>query len=154
MAGLRRPINTRLRFAILERDGFRCRYCGARAPDVELEVDHIVSVNDGGTNDETNLTAACFRCNRGKKAQSQPKFARLAELWEQLSRLRVDRQSTRQLPVTHAVVGVLWELDAVGEALHLSYDVGTLDEWLAKALDLVVGDLRGEADRWSAEGLG
>lgn len=154
MPGQRRPMSTRLRFAILERDGFRCRYCGARAPDVELEVDHIVSVNDGGANDETNLTAACFRCNRGKKAQSQPKFARLAELWFQLDRLAVDEQAVRQLPVTRAVVGVLWELDAIGEALELAWEVGTLDEWLTTALRLAVDDLNAEADRWSAEGLG
>lgn len=150
----RRPMNIRLRFQILERDGFRCQYCGARAPDVDLEVDHIVSVADGGTNDETNLISACFRCNRGKKAQSQPKFARLAELWLQLDRLRPDRQSLRQLPVTRAVVGVLWELDAIGEALHLAHDAVTLDEWLSKALRLAVDDLNAEADRWSAEGLG
>lgn len=150
----RRPMNIRLRFQILERDRFRCQYCGARAPDVDLEVDHIVSVVDGGTNHATNLITACFRCNRGKKEQSQPKFARLAELWWQLDRLEVDPQSQRQLPVTRAVVGVLWELDAIGEALEIAWRVATLDEWLTKALRIAVDDLNAEAERWSAEGLG
>lgn len=150
----RRPMNIRLRFHILERDSFRCQYCGARAPNVELEVDHVVSVVNGGTNHPTNLVTACFRCNRGKKEQSQPKLARLAELWLQLDRLATDDQSTRQIPVTRAVVGVLWELDAIGEALELAREVFTLDEWLTKALRLAVGDLNAEAERWSAEGLG
>lgn len=150
----RRPMNIRQRFRILERDGFRCRYCGARAPDVDLEVDHVVSVNAGGSNADTNLITACFRCNRGKKEQSQPRFARLAELWFQLDRLEIDERSARQLPVTRAVVGVLWELDAIGEALEIAWKVYTLDEWLTQALRLAVDDLNAEAERWSAEGLG
>lgn len=60
----------RLRFKILSRDQFTCRYCGRRAPDIELEVDHIVSIYDGGDDRESNLTAACFDCNRGKAAWS------------------------------------------------------------------------------------
>lgn len=153
MAG-RRYMNNALRYRILDRDGFRCQYCGARAPDVELEVDHVVSVHDGGSDAETNLIAACFRCNRGKKARSQPKFARLAELWLRIYRLRPDNQSSRQPAVTRAVVGVLWELDAIGEALELASQAYTVDEWLTKALRLAVGDLTAEADRWSEEGLG
>jgi 5-methylcytosine-specific restriction endonuclease McrA len=33
----------RKRFRILNRDGFACRYCGRKAPDVMLQVDHIVA---------------------------------------------------------------------------------------------------------------
>ena len=39
---------------------------GARAPDVELEVDHKIPVSRGGTDDEKNLITKCFNCNRGK----------------------------------------------------------------------------------------
>ena len=55
-----------MRFEVLKRDGFQCRYCGARAPDVMLEVDHIDPVSLGGSDDFLNLTTACQDCNRGK----------------------------------------------------------------------------------------
>lgn len=61
-----RDVSPRLRFTILHRDNHTCQYCGAQAPDVRLEVDHIVPLAQGGTNDPDNLLAACYGCNRGK----------------------------------------------------------------------------------------
>ena len=55
-----------LRTKILKRDRSTCQACGARAPEVELEVDHIIPVSKGGTDDEKNLTTKCRDCNRGK----------------------------------------------------------------------------------------
>ena len=43
-----------------------CQYCGQSAPDVVLEVDHIVPVAEGGDNDIMNLITSCRDCNRGK----------------------------------------------------------------------------------------
>lgn len=62
----RLSVNLRLRFAILSRDKFTCQYCGRSAPHVELQVDHILPVVKGGTNDRENLITACFDCNMGK----------------------------------------------------------------------------------------
>lgn len=62
----REPIGKRIRFDIFRRDGFRCRYCGRTAEEVILEVDHVIPVCKGGTNDECNLVTSCFDCNRGK----------------------------------------------------------------------------------------
>lgn len=62
----RKALKTTLRFRIFKRDGFTCQYCGSKAPDVSLEVDHIIPVSNGGSDDESNLTTACFDCNRGK----------------------------------------------------------------------------------------
>lgn len=59
-------ISKAVRFEILARDGFRCRYCGASAPDVRIDVDHVIPLFRGGTNDPGNLVAACFPCNSGK----------------------------------------------------------------------------------------
>ena len=56
-----------LRFAILERDNYTCRYCGRSAPSVPLEVDHIIAVADGGTDESSNLVACCWSCNRSKE---------------------------------------------------------------------------------------
>lgn len=54
---------------IFDRDGGRCHWCkvelerheyaGART----FHIDHVVAVCDGGTNDESNLVAACAACN-------------------------------------------------------------------------------------------
>jgi hypothetical protein len=56
-----------LRFRVLQRDEFTCRYCGAKAPDVLLEVDHVVPKSKGGTNSFDNFVTACQPCNRGKR---------------------------------------------------------------------------------------
>lgn len=57
-----------LRFSIMARDGFRCRYCGRSAQDdgVKLNVDHIVPKDKGGNNEPSNLITACQDCNVGK----------------------------------------------------------------------------------------
>lgn len=66
---MRRPISSQKRYAILERDDFRCQVCGAAAPNVTLHVDHIVAVARGGTNDDSDLRAICVTCNLGKGSQ-------------------------------------------------------------------------------------
>ena len=59
-------ISKALRFEILTRDGYRCRYCGAGAPTVQLQIDHVLPRSLGGRDDASNLVAACFDCNAGK----------------------------------------------------------------------------------------
>jgi hypothetical protein len=61
-------IRTRVRFEIFKRDDFMCGYCGRRSPEVVLQVDHIVAIANGGTDDPINLTTACWECNSGKSA--------------------------------------------------------------------------------------
>lgn len=63
------PIPNRLRFEVLQRDGFACRYCGARPPGVVLHVDHIHPKSKGGKDELDNLMAACATCNQGKRAE-------------------------------------------------------------------------------------
>jgi hypothetical protein len=62
----RKPLSKKIRFEVLKKFKFTCVYCGGSAPDVLIEVDHIVPVAEGGTNDLMNLTAACKKCNIGK----------------------------------------------------------------------------------------
>lgn len=64
----RKPISKKQRFFILHRDGFRCRYCGSSAPDVELHVDHYRPFSLGGRCDLDNYVTACADCNMGKSA--------------------------------------------------------------------------------------
>lgn len=60
------------RYYILARDAFTCQYCGRKAPDVALHVDHITPVALGGDNDPMNLIATCESCNTSKSASILP----------------------------------------------------------------------------------
>lgn len=60
------PVAKRVRFEVLRRDNHQCRYCGATAPDTPLTVDHVTPVVLGGSDDPSNLVAACVDCNAGK----------------------------------------------------------------------------------------
>jgi len=68
----RTGVATRLRWLVLSRDNFRCRYCGASPEEAQLHVDHVVSRADGGTDEIGNLVAACIPCNLGKGSASSP----------------------------------------------------------------------------------
>ena len=56
-----------LRFEILKRDNFTCKYCGRSSPSVILQVDHIVPFSKGGISVSENLVTSCFDCNIGKR---------------------------------------------------------------------------------------
>lgn len=62
----RRTLDKQKRFAVLHRDKFRCKYCGASPERGQLRVDHIKPVSNGGSDDESNLITSCFDCNSGK----------------------------------------------------------------------------------------
>jgi len=64
-----RHIPASVRVSVLHRDGYNCVFCGRRAKQVQLEVDHIVPFSKGGSNDPSNLQTLCFDCNRGKGAR-------------------------------------------------------------------------------------
>ena len=64
-----RDPSTRLRFEVLYRDKFTCRFCGAsptKDPAVTLHVDHIVPWSKGGETTLDNLQTLCAKCNLGK----------------------------------------------------------------------------------------
>nr|WP_298117409.1 HNH endonuclease [uncultured Pseudomonas sp.] len=56
----------RKRDAILLRDKYTCQQCGHIGTD--LEVDHIINVAQGGTDDDANLQALCVPCHKAKTA--------------------------------------------------------------------------------------
>jgi len=62
----RSSIPPKLRFEVLRRDKYVCQYCGACGKNTELEVDHVIPVSRGGTDDKDNLKTSCIECNRGK----------------------------------------------------------------------------------------
>lgn len=65
----RESISAKLRRAVFLRDGFKCQECGAfpsEQKDVFLEVDHVIPVANGGSNNINNLQTLCSVCNAGK----------------------------------------------------------------------------------------
>lgn len=63
----RQSLSKSLRYDVLKRDNFRCQLCGRTSQDgVKLEIDHIIPISKGGTDDISNLQTLCFDCNRGK----------------------------------------------------------------------------------------
>ena len=62
----REAIPKSVRFDVLSRDGFACVYCGRGGREVELHIDHVNPVCNGGANDPSNLVSACAECNLSK----------------------------------------------------------------------------------------
>jgi hypothetical protein len=63
-----RRVTKRMRFEIFNRDNFTCRYCGLKAGETELTVDHVVPQALGGDSGPANLVTACKDCNAGKSS--------------------------------------------------------------------------------------
>jgi len=74
----RGTLGKKVRFSVFKRDSFACRYCGATAPNVQLHVDHVIPVADGGSDDFDNLVTACAACNFGKGARNLADDERIA----------------------------------------------------------------------------
>ena len=62
----RNPMNPRKKQKVFERDNFTCRNCGEDGTFKSLEVDHIIPVSKGGTDDLENLQTLCYECNMEK----------------------------------------------------------------------------------------
>lgn len=62
------PVSKRIRYEVLRRDHYTCRFCGAKAPWVYLEIDHVVPRREGGSDAPHNLQVLCEDCNAGKSA--------------------------------------------------------------------------------------
>lgn len=140
---MRKAISKKLRFSVFERDNFTCQYCG-RTPendDVTLQVDHIVSVKNGGENDFGNLLTSCFDCNIGKgarttiKAKQTPEaikkeLARTKERMEQVLAMNVARRKIGNLKKKIKQESLLW----IKESMSGGYNEKLYEE-LQKTID-------------------
>lgn len=93
----RKPLSKKIRFEVFKRDSFTCQYCGCKAPDVILEVDHLNPVSKGGKNDMLNLITSCFDCNRGKKAVKLDDNSILEKQRNQIEELNLRRQQLEMI---------------------------------------------------------
>ena len=93
----RKPIPKRIRFEVFKRDGFKCQYCGASAPDVLLQVDHIKPAAAGGEDDIINLITACAACNAGKRDKPLDDKTTVAKARQQLEELQERREQLEMM---------------------------------------------------------
>jgi hypothetical protein len=93
----RKAIPKSVRFEVFKRDSFTCQYCGRKAPDVVLEVDHINPVANGGENDILNLVTSCRDCNGGKGAKLLTDHQAIDKQREQLEELNDRREQMEMM---------------------------------------------------------
>ena len=55
------------RINVFTRDGFRCQYCGEKKRMSELNYDHVLPRDLGGTTVWENIVTACYPCNDRKR---------------------------------------------------------------------------------------
>ena len=61
---------------ILQRNNYQCQGCGKKQTQTKLNIDHIVALAKGGSNDISNLQVLCRQCNQTKKANFDDRFQR------------------------------------------------------------------------------
>ena len=129
--GKRKSLPQTIRFEVFKRDKFTCQYCGKSAPDVILEIDHIIPVSKGGSNDIMNLVTACRECNRGKTNKNlddnstvriqKKQLDDLQERREQLEMMVTWRQAlTNDIDIEVDAIDVLIGTQADNEQAHLT----------------------------------
>lgn len=91
------PIPKKVRFEVFKRDKFTCQYCGEKAPDVVLHIDHIKPVSKGGDNEIINLVTSCQGCNAGKGARELSDNVAITKQREQLEELEERRQQLEMM---------------------------------------------------------
>ena len=72
--GSREHVPGNLRYDVLAKSKGHCVACGVSSLERAIEVDHIVPVNMGGSNDISNLQALCYRCNAQKRDRDDTDF--------------------------------------------------------------------------------
>ena len=112
-------LSDKTRFEIFKRDKFTCQYCGAKSPDVILNVDHIKPVADGGNNGLLNLTTSCRVCNSGKSDRLLSDSAAVTASRKQAEFIQERHAQIRMLADWHIELSSLdVEIEAVNALLH------------------------------------
>ena len=112
-------ISKRTRFEVLRRDNYTCRYC--RSAESELTLDHVTPVALGGTDEITNLVAACKDCNAGKASTGleAEKVADISEDALRWARAMAEAAAERE--------GVMMPNDLLGEFHETWTSIGHAD---------------------------
>lgn len=93
----RKAISKKIRFEVFKRDSFTCQYCGRKAPEILLQVDHIDPVAAGGGNALLNLITSCEECNAGKSDRKLSDSSVLEKQRVQLQQLQQRREQIEMM---------------------------------------------------------
>lgn len=93
----RKSISKKTRFEVFKRDEFTCLYCGKKAPEVILEVDHIKPKSKGGSDKILNFATSCRECNRGKRDIPLDDQSTLQKQRRQIEELQEKREQTKMM---------------------------------------------------------
>ncbi|NED75321.1 HNH endonuclease [Streptomyces sp. SID9944] len=112
-------VSKRLRYEILRRDNYACRYCGATAPQVKLNVDHVIPQALGGSDKPDNLVTACADCNAGKTS-SMPNAMVVADVdqdtFRRAAALHREAEKRQQVMPIHCHMVWAWAWRKTGRA--------------------------------------
>lgn len=97
----RKALSKRTRFEVFKRDSFTCQYCGGKAPEIILVIDHIQPVAGGGDNDLLNLITSCENCNAGKSDKLLSDSSAVSKSHNQAALLQERRQQIEMLAEWH-----------------------------------------------------
>jgi hypothetical protein len=93
----RKSISKKTRFEVFKRDEFTCQYCGKKAPNVILEVDHINPKSKGGSDKILNFVTSCRECNRGKRDVPLDDQSALQKQRRQIEELQEKREQAEMM---------------------------------------------------------
>lgn len=93
MSYTRKPISKEIRQLVYNKCNGHCAYCGCELEYKDMQVDHIVAVGNGGSNDIDNLLPSCRQCNYDKHKKTIEGFRKRIskELYKSLERVFVYR---------------------------------------------------------------
>ncbi len=63
-----------VRKKVYDKFGRRCAYCGEKFELKDMQVDHVKSIRQGGTDDFDNLFPSCRSCNHYKRSMDLEGF--------------------------------------------------------------------------------
>lgn len=122
-------VTKRTRFEVLRRDNHTCQYCGAKAPDATLHIDHVMPVALGGDDRPGNLVTACKDCNAGKtsitpdsplvKGLSDRAAAHVLGMQDKMTKFRADLEGLEEYEEAFMDVWNRWTFKSTNEPLPL-----------------------------------
>lgn len=76
MVTRRIKIPDEVRKYVFTRNNYQCQSCGTTYQESQLNIDHIIPLAKGGSNDISNLQCLCSTCNQSKKDKLDSRFRR------------------------------------------------------------------------------
>ena len=87
------------RLFVLDRDNWKCHWCGALLNESTGTVDHLLPRSKWGSDHEVNLVAACSSCNKNRGDSAPPDEVRLTSDHYRIREFRWSPGENRWVPV-------------------------------------------------------